>query len=446
MGVSVGKAKLLIENFLVYGFGGIVSKIIPLLMVPIVVRIMPDSTYFGVSDLSNTLISLTTAVAILGMYDGMFRLFFEKDDDEYKVSVCSTALFFTMGTSILIFGLMIVFREMIAKFFFNGNTYVSIVWISAVATLVGTTNGIVSAPTRMQNKRKIFLVTNTVTPIISYSVSIPLLLNGYYTIALPIAGVVSGLVMEISFGIMNRKWFKWRYFDYNILKSLLVIAIPLFPNFLIYWIFNSSDRVMISHMLGVDQAGIYSVGAKLGHVSQLIYVAFAGGWQYFAFSTMREENQVKSNSLIFEYLGIISYVATILVCLFSEVVFKFLFPLEYLNGYIVSPYLFFVPLLQMLFQVAANQFLVIKKTWPNIFILGIGALLNLVFNFKLIPLWGIEGAALGSMLGYLVSVILCIIVLVKMKLMMISNRFIVASLLFIFFFVFWRFNFVSSPV
>ena len=45
--------------------------------------------------------------------------------------------------------------------------------------------------------------------------------------------------------------------------------------------------------------------------SQMIYMAFAGGWQYFAFSTMKDKNQVESNSFIFEILGVISLKKTI---------------------------------------------------------------------------------------------------------------------------------------
>ena len=63
---------------------------------------------------------------------------------------------------------------------------------------------------------------------------------------------------------------------------------------------------MITNMIGIGAAGIYSVGSKLGHASQLIYTAFAGGWQYFAFSTMKEKEQVKSNSLIFEPFSVSS--------------------------------------------------------------------------------------------------------------------------------------------
>jgi O-antigen/teichoic acid export membrane protein len=277
----MGKLKLFIENFLVYGLGGIISKVIPLIMVPIVTRIMPSTDYFGISDLSNTIIQFASAIAIMGMYDAMYRLFFEKDEEDYKRTVCSTALVFTCITSLIVFIIMILTRETIAQFFFSDRKYAYVVYISAIATLVGATNSIISAPTRMQNKRKVFLVTNTVAPLLSYSISIPMLLAGYYVIALPLAAVISGITMEIAFGVMNRNWFRPRQFDTNILKQLLVIAIPLLPNFLIYWIFNSCDKVMITNMIGIGAAGIYSVGSKLGHTSQLIYTAFAGGWQYF---------------------------------------------------------------------------------------------------------------------------------------------------------------------
>ena len=326
---NTSKLKLFTENFLVYGVGGIISKIIPLIMVPIVTRLMPDSSYYGSSDLSNTLVSLASSLAVMGMYDAMYRLFFEKDEDEYKKNVCSTALIFTLVTSFIVFIIMVLIRVPLSQWFFGDKHYSYLIYVSAIATLIGTTNSIISAPTRMQNKRKIFLITNTVSPVLSYSISIPLLLNGYYVVALPIAGVVASLTMEISFEILNKKWFSFRRFDSKILKELLVIALPLLPNFLIYWIFNSSDRIMITNLLNVGESGIYSVGSKLGQASQLIYTAFAGGWQYFAFSTMKEKDQVKSNSLIFEYLGVISFASSALICAWSYPIYKLLFEKEY---------------------------------------------------------------------------------------------------------------------
>lgn len=435
----MSKAKLFIENFVIYGFGGIISKIIPLIMVPVITRLMPNTTYFGISDMSTTIISFGAALAVIGMYDAMYRMFFEKDDEEYKKIVCSTTLTFTLVTSFIVFILMVILREQLAKWFLGDNTLTCVIYLSAMATLVSATNQIISAPTRMQNKRKVFLVTNTVAPLLSYGIAIPLLFAGHYVIALPLAGVLSGITMEMSFFLMNKKWFNPKLFDKKLLKQLLVIAIPLFPNFLIYWIFNSSDRLMITNLIDVGAEGIYSVGSKLGHASQLIYIAFAGGWQYFAFSTMKEKDQVKSNSLVFEYLGVLSFVSTAFICCFSYLIFKILFVGEYVDGYIIAPYLFLAPLLQMLFQVACNQFLVIKKTWPNMFILLGGAIFNVIANYFLIPIIGIEGAAIATLAGYIVSDIIVMVVLIKMNLMIVNFRFIIALLGMLAVFLFWRF-------
>lgn len=442
----MGKLRLFLENFLIYGLGGIISKGIALLMVPVITRIMPSPVYYGISDLSNTIISIGSAVAILGMYDAMYRYFFEKEDDTYKKEICSTTLAFTIGFSFLIFLLMIILGKNIASFFFGNAELYYVVYIDAVAVLAGATNGIISAPTRMQNQRKIFLFFNTFGPIISYTLSIWLLLEGYFIIALPLAGAVTVILTEIAFGVLNKKWFSLGYIRKEYLKGLLALALPLAPNFFIYWIFNSSDRIMVTNLIDLNAAGLYAVGSKLGSASQLIYLAFAGGWQYFAFSTMKDENQVETNSRVFEYLGAISFCSFFFVCALVKPIYEILFPKEYLDGFVVAPYLFLAPLLQMLMQVVGNQFLVVKKTWPTSVILGVGALLNIVFNFYFIPRIGIEGAAVGTLLGYAISLLLYILVLRQMDLFILRWHFVLTVGISVVYFFIWRICFTGYPI
>jgi O-antigen/teichoic acid export membrane protein len=161
---------------------------------------------------------------------------------------------------------------------------------------------------------------------------------------------------------------------------------------------------------------------------------------------MKEENQVESNSRIFEYLGVISFLATAFVCACSYLIFKILFTEEYLSGYISAPYLFLAPLLQMLFQVAANQFIVVKKTWPNMFILGVGAIVNIIINYTLIPAIGIEGASLATLVGYVISDIICVIVLCKMELMVVSKRFMGVCAIMVGYLLLWRLFFTERVI
>ena len=128
----MNKFKLFIENFIVYGFGGVISKIIPLIMVPIVVKMLPSEDYYGISDMSNTIISFASAIAIMGMYDAMYRMFFDKEDEGYKKEICSTTVYFTFAMSIIVFVVMILARKFLATVFLKDINLNYVIFISAL--------------------------------------------------------------------------------------------------------------------------------------------------------------------------------------------------------------------------------------------------------------------------------------------------------------------------
>jgi O-antigen/teichoic acid export membrane protein len=441
--MSNSRAKLFLENFFVYGLGSILAKLAPVIMLPIVTILMPDTTYYGLSDLSSITVSFGSAIAIMGMYDAMFRMFFEKDDLEYKKEVCSNALNFVMISGITMCLLLFVFKSYFSVWIFNDEKYVNLLNFTSFSILITTLSGIVIAPTRMQNKRKIFLIANTISPILGYSISIPMLFHKNYLYALPAAALISSSVMLIVFYALNREWFDFKKINIALIREMLKIGAPLMPTFIMYWIFTSCSRLMISKMLGNDFVGIYGVGTRVASISQFIYISFASGWQYFAFSTMKDKDQVELTSKIFEYLALVAFSAFVIIVPFTHFVFALFFKGDYVKGYVAFPYLFLSPLLLMLYQTIVNQFLVVKKTWPSTIILLAGAITNIVLNYFLINAIGIEGSALATLVGYAVSVTIACVVLSKMKLVIVSNRMKVMSIVLTLFIILWRF---ISPV
>lgn len=71
-------------------------------------------------------------------------------------------------------------------------------------------------------------------------------------------------------------------------------------------------------------------------------------------------------------------------------------------------------------------------------ILSAGAVVNVILNFYLIPIVGIEGASVATLFGYLVSDVICVVVLVRIDLMKVSKRFLVATIVMIIYFILWR--------
>lgn len=404
------------------------TKALPFITLPILTRLLPDASAYGIADMFNLINSLGTAIAVLGMYDAVFREFFEdKENTEYQKKVTSTGLIIVLCSSVIMIILTLVFNKYITVLLFKNLEYQNLVTLSAFAIGIGGISSIIAAPTRMRNNRKIYLYTGVSFPIIGFIVTYSLIRLGYTYEAIVYSNLVMSITSLITFYILNRKDFVFNMFDKKIMKELFKIGLPLLPTFLIYWIYNSMDRVMINRMLGPTELGIYSVGAKVASISQLVYTAFAGGWQYFAFSTMKDEDQVELNSKVFEYLGVVSFSLFIIAQPFIKPVFNLFFIGEYIKGSEVFSYLFLSPLILMLFQIIANQVIVIKKSYLSTVALSLGAILNIGLNYVLIKNYGISGAALSTLLSYIISVLFISYICYKYNLIKLKVRFVLIS-------------------
>ena len=423
------KLKLFLENFLFYGGLSMLSKSIPFFTLPILTRLLKDPSVYGVSDMFNLVISFGSALGILGIYDAVFREYFEKNEDEdYKNQVTSTGLGIVCCSSICIVMFIIFFRQKISLFLFTDTKYHNMIILSAIGIGINSLNAIISSPTRMKNQRKVFLITGLMFPAIGFATTYYLVKKNYTYEALLYGTIFMNFISLSVFYVLNKEHFCLKNFNSKIVRELLKIGLPLVPTFIIYWIFNSMNRIMINKILDASELGIYSVGAKVALISQLVYTAFSGGWSYFAFSTMKDENQVRNNSMVFEYLGIISFTIFILIQPFVKVIFSTFFTGDYIRGHEVFSYLFLSPLLLMLFQVIANQMLVIKKSYLPTLSLVIGALLNILLNYYLIRINGIGGAAFSTLLSYIVSVFIMGLICVKYKMLLLEKRFIFISM------------------
>jgi len=444
--IRLSRTKLFLENFFAYGFINILNKIIPFLLLPVITRMLSDPSDYGVYDMYNTIIGFGSPLAMLGMYDAMFREYFEKEDQQYRFDVTSTANRIVMISSLIIVIVLVIFNKLFSKLLYGSNMYGIIVVFAAVEVIVSTNRTIISAPTRIQNHRKVYISSGLFSSISFYLLAILLIYSGYSYYGMIYANIVSSLLLLIFFWMLNRNFFTLGKFDKYIAKELFKIGLPLLPTFLIFWVYNSMDKIMIVNMLGTSELGIYSIGAKAASISNFIYTAFAGGWQHFAFSTMKDEDQVTLNSKVFEYLGAISFFSLFVIYPFITPIFNILFPISYIGGKTVVPYLYLSPLLLMLFQVVGNQFLVIKKSYWSTITLSLGVLVNVMLNAVLIPIMGVEGAAIATLMGYAISVIVVCIITSRIDLLKISKRIISTSIIVLIYMVLSRMFLYESAI
>lgn len=426
----MNKLKLFLENFIFYGGLTMLQKALPFLTLPIITRLLVNPSAYGIADMFNLIISFGSSLAVLGMYDAIFREFFEdKENKEYQKKVTATGMNIVLISGLIVMLTIIAFNKFIAKQIFGDYEYLNLIILSGVGVYLSAINGIIVAPTRMRNQRKIFFIRGITFPLLGFLITIILIKLGYTYEALVYGTIGMSLISLVSFYCLNKNDFSLKIFDKKIAKELFKIGLPLVPTFLIYWIFYSMDRIMINRILGSTELGVYTVGSKVASISQLIYSAFAGGWSYFAFSTMKENEQVKINSKVFEYLGVISIFAYVISQPFISPVFNLFLKGDYVRGKEVFSFLFLSPLILMLYQTVGNQVIVIKKSYISTIALSLGAILNIVLNIFFIKSHGIEGAAFSTLNSYIISVVIMCLICYRYRLFEISKKFLIICFL-----------------
>ncbi|MGL5459943.1 MAG: lipopolysaccharide biosynthesis protein [Cetobacterium sp.] len=421
--MNKNRLKLFLENFLFYGGLRIITQIVPFIMLPIVSRYLSETMY-GIADIYNVLIFFGTQLVGLGIWDAMYREYFEKEELDYKMRVTSTALIITLISGIFFGLILLFFKNKLSVYIFSGKEYSFLIILAFFSININSLKAILEAPIRMENRRKQSLIFGIITPILNYILILVLLKLEYTYESLIYSNLILNTFLLLIFLVLNFRYFNLKKYDKKIGRELLKMGIAILPMALVYWIFNSFDRMMISKMLNMKEVGVYSVGTKVASISQIVSSAFAGGWTYFSYLTMKDKDQKKMNSLIFEYLGIISIFLFLLSLPFIDLVFNNFFIGEYRRGAEVFPFLFLCPLFLMMNQTLSTQMLIIKKAYLSTISLTLGALLNVVLNFYFIKKFGIKGAALSTLIGYFFSILMNLIINIKYKLNYLNSKFV----------------------
>ena len=100
MGALGGQLKRLGKHSAIYGLGGLVSRILAVLLLPLYTRYLSPSDYGKVE----TLIALTTVIGIvlrMGIHSAFFRFYFDSPEPEARRLVLRTSFWFTMSMATL---------------------------------------------------------------------------------------------------------------------------------------------------------------------------------------------------------------------------------------------------------------------------------------------------------------------------------------------------------
>ena len=242
-----------------------------------------------------------------------------------------------------------------------------------------------------------------------------------FSLAQPISGIIAvlafpnskvdarvfsmALVQLISFG-----WIFFLYlrrgrtaFDQDHWIHALKLNLPLIPHYLSQSLLNTSDRIMIRSMVSASAAGIYGLSYSISFLMTIVNQAILNTMNPWMYQQIKNRDYDRLARVTYIVLIGVVLANLLVVCLAPEVISVFA-PPEYREGIWLVPPLAATVVVMFLYSVFAAFEFYFERSDLIMRASIIGAVLNLVLNWMLIPRLGYQAAAWTTLTGYLVYV------------------------------------------
>ena len=181
-------------------------------------------------------------------------------------------------------------------------------------------------------------------------------------------------------------------------------SIPLVFSTISMMVLTMGDRYLIKYYLNFSEVGIYSLGFKIASVINLLIVqSFQTGFLPVAYKNYNKPDYNRFFSKTLTYYAFILVFCSLGLSLFSKEIIDFFSKnKEYINAYKIVPYIAMAFIFKGIQYIYSLGLHFVKKTYYNATIIFIMALLNLLLNILFIPWFGIKGAAISTIISWII--------------------------------------------
>jgi O-antigen/teichoic acid export membrane protein len=390
----------MLKNFFkdsaIYTFGNMLNRGISIIMVPIYVRLLSPADY-GVIDLLLLVGGFLNIVIGLEITQGFIRYYSDALSEEEKIDYSSTSFWFIITIYTVTIGLLLIFSKKLNLFYLGNNSSTIIFQLALISFY---TNGIfiyLQNQLRFYFKVKSYVFISITYSIISYLATILILIYFKNGAAGLFWGMIIGYTIANFFGWYVAKENYKLKFDWKKCKEMLSFSIPLVPSGIAVILLMYTDRIAIKNLMTLGDVGIFGIAYRFAAILTLVTSSFQTALSPLIFKNYKNPDTPNEIKNIFQYFLIAALSLIGVLSIFSmEISVIFTTP-KYYKASLIIPFLSFSSLF-----LALNMFTpglaIIKKTKLIALINIAAAGLNLFLNYTFIPMFGLFGAGMGTLI------------------------------------------------
>jgi O-antigen/teichoic acid export membrane protein len=226
----------------------------------------------------------------------------------------------------------------------------------------------------------------------------------YFVMAASFEFVVLAIGLVIVYRYNKLSIFSWKY-SKKLATSLLKDSWPLALSGVVVMIYMRIDQVMIKNMMDEEAVGYYAAAVRLCEAWYFIPVTLCNAIFPAIVNAKNVGLDFYNNRMqkLYDLLTWLAIGIAIPVTIFSSLIIQILFGNEFASAAPVLTIYIWAGVAVFL-GVASSQYLINENfTKLSFFRTSVGMVLNVILNFILIPLYGILGSAIATLISYTVS-------------------------------------------
>lgn len=390
------KEKYLFKNTFIITIGKICTQLITFFLLPLYTAVL-STEEFGIVDLVTTLSMLLLPIITFQVEQAIFRELLENRTNKKKNDLIISNGIISVTIQCCIF---IIVYLLLSEVFKNEYEYLLLINVICYIYI-----SLFQQIARGKGNNIAYSIGSFINACATILFNLIFLLKFQMGAKGMILGNIFGQIAAIIYLFSSEKILKHLHFSlFNIkyVKKLWKYSFPLIPNELSWWVFNVSDRVIVSLILGLSANGILSAASKFSNVYITLFNIFNISWTESISLFIKEKDIEKFFNHVFGIaLSLFSAIGLgIIACL--PFVFNIIINIKYNTSYKLIPILIIASLFNVVVGLLSAVYIGNKNTKAVAKTSVISALINLTVHLILIKFLGLYAAAISTLVSFVI--------------------------------------------
>jgi O-antigen/teichoic acid export membrane protein len=392
------------KQSLIYGIGTILTRVVTFLLLPLYTNVFTTEEY-GIVSLAYAFIGFVMIAYRYGMDSALMKYYIDAEGENKKTYF--TTIFSIQTLTSLIFSLFLFLTAGFVAPIFLGGEYKQLMQLVTIILFLDALWMLPMLLLRADEKPRQYISYSLLNVILTMAFNIYLVVF----LKMGITGVLIGNIIASGALVLATapiiiKNFSFKTISRSALREVLKFGLPFFPAGIFTVIMELSDRYLLEWLADTSTVGLYSAGNKLGMFGLLLVMGFNMGWTPYFLKKGKDADAPQTFARVSTYfLGLVGCFIVLISLWIDQLV-----QLRIGNAYFIGEEFWssiqVVPIILLgyyffgLYVLQLPGVFMTKKTKWVPFFRGIGAILTILVNILLIPVFGIIGAASAKAIAF----------------------------------------------